>query len=196
MRRDRVSRLIASSFRGRGTSLWREGIPGGAWIPKKGSPGGARPCVWSESHSPRWGWPLWGESLLGRRRWPPWGESLLRRSRWPPWGESLLKRRSTMSWLRVHSGPINIWDDWERPLWHRTSAWWIAAGDGHTLLWWCCLRTEWPTGLPTEVLRSSGRTELLEALSGWWRESFDEETKGPRCGGRLWGPAIYIRSVW
>ena len=63
------------------------------------------------------------------------------------------------------------------------------AGDGHTLLWWCCRRTELPTGLPTGVLRPSGRTELLEALSGWWRESSDEETKGPRCGVRLWGPA-------
>ena len=41
-----------------------------------------------------------------------------------------------------------------------------AAGDGHTLLWWCCRRTELPTGPPTGVLRPSGRTELLEALSG------------------------------
>ena len=70
------------------------------------------------------------------------------------------------------------------------------AGDGHTLLWWCCRRTELPTGLPTGVLRPSGRTELLEALSGWWRESSDAETKGPRCGVRLWGSATHIRSVW
>ena len=40
------------------------------------------------------------------------------------------------------------------------------AGDGHTLLWWCCRRTELPTGLQTGVLRPSGQTELLEALSG------------------------------
>ena len=70
------------------------------------------------------------------------------------------------------------------------------AGDGHTLLWWCCRRTELLTGLPTGVLRPSGRTELLEALSGWWRESSDRETKGPRCGVRLWGPATHFRSVW
>ena len=70
------------------------------------------------------------------------------------------------------------------------------AGDGYTLLWWCCRRTKLPTGLPTGVQRPSGRTELLEALSGWWRESSDEETKGPRCGVRLWGPATHIRSVW
>ena len=60
-----------------------------------------------------------------------------------------------------------------------------AAGDGHMLLWWCCRRTELPTGPPTGVLRPSGRTELLEALSGRWRESSDEETKGPRRGVRL-----------
>ena len=103
---------------------------------------------------------------------------------------------STTSWWRVQSVPITIWGAWERPLWHWTSPWWIAVGEGHTLLWWCCRRTELPTGPPTGVLRPSGRTELLEALSGWWRESSDEETKGPRRGVRLWGLATHIRSVW
>ena len=78
LRWDRVSRLIASSSGRRGTSLWREEVPAGAsWrtqISIKGSPGRARSCDWSESHSLSWWWSPGGDAPLSRRRGPPWDD--------------------------------------------------------------------------------------------------------------------------
>ena len=125
--------------------------------------------------------------------WKPRGQGGRRKTdhHWP-----LRTSWSTTSWWRVQSDPNTKWGAWERPLRHWTSPWRTRQKTDTRYCGGVCRRTELPTGLPTGVLRPSGRTELLEALSGWWRESSDEETKGPRRGVRLWGPATHIRSVW